>query len=99
MSWLAYLGQIIFGDNQFGARFGSILTHFASTLVLIAILKRLKDKVSNLDLRALVILTSFSPILSLGGFFIMPDAGLIFFLIATASLCPDHPSSSQNNDF
>lgn len=80
VSWLAYLGQFLFGENQFGARFGSIILHFLATLALIEVSKKFENPTPKSTLRAIVFCTSFAPILSLGGFFIMPDIGLIFFL-------------------
>lgn len=80
VSWLAWTGQQIFGVNWFGARVGSIFAHFLSTLLLIRAYTLLYKDISKSGLRAIVCMSSFFPILSVGGFFIMPDLGLMLFI-------------------
>lgn len=80
VSWTAYLGQFIFGESIFAARFFSIVIHFLTMLVMINALEVLKPAYDRRDLRNFVGIATLVPILSIGSFFIMPDIGLIFFL-------------------
>jgi 4-amino-4-deoxy-L-arabinose transferase-like glycosyltransferase len=80
VSWLAFAGEIFFGENQFGARFGSIVAQLISLVSLVAIMKVYNSKASAKQVRTLVGISALAPIISLGSFFIMPDIGLILFL-------------------
>jgi hypothetical protein len=78
VAYLIYISTKIFGENEFGVRFSSILLSFLTGIFLIMIGKKLKDYEISFNI---ILLISTSIIFSVGSFIITPDTPLIFFLI------------------
>ncbi len=78
VAYLIYISTRIFGENEFGVRFSSILLSFLIGIFLIMIGKKLKDYETSFNI-ILLILPSI--IFSVGIFVITPDTPIIFFSI------------------
>lgn len=78
VAYLIYISTRIFGENEFGVRFSSILLSFLIGIFLIMIGKKLKDYETSFNI-ILLILPSI--IFSVGFFVITPDTPIIFFSI------------------
>ena len=93
VSWLAWIGQTItpefWSTNPISARAAIPLCHAIATVGLIALTGNIaKAKISSGQakqvLRRLMVLTQMTPVITLGGFLLMPDVGLLVFVTFAA---------------
>lgn len=80
VAWLAFLASQVF-DGPLAARGLIPVLHLLATLCLAAclpLLRQDRDEVPLSDYLALMVITQLVPVLSLGGFMLVPDAGLLF---------------------
>lgn len=80
VAWIVRFGTAIFGDTNFGARFGALLAMWTAVAVLGDIVWRLtRDRIAVF---LAVLMPLAAPEYSLFGSRIVPDAGLILFSLA-----------------
>lgn len=80
VAWIVRFGTAIFGDTNFGARFGTLLAMWTAVAVLGDIVWRLtRDRIAVV---LAVLMPLAAPEYSLFGSRIVPDAGLILFSLA-----------------
>ena len=93
VAYLIYLSTKIFGENEFGVRFPSILLSFLTGIFLIMIGKKLKNYETSFNI---ILLISASIIFSVGSFIFTPDTPLIFFSILSYYFLLKY---KENNNF
>lgn len=83
VSWISWASRLLVMSWTEGPLQGRLLVpfiHLGATLMLGALAVRLMRRVlTNLESRAVLLLTQLVPAFSLGGIMLMPDIGLIFF--------------------
>ena len=83
VSWIAWASRLLVFTWTGGPLQGRLLVpfmHLGATLMLGAMVVRLTRRVlTNLESRAVLLLSQLVPAFSLGGIMLMPDVGLIFF--------------------
>jgi 2-amino-4-hydroxy-6-hydroxymethyldihydropteridine diphosphokinase len=83
VSWLAMFSRLLvfsWTEGPLQGRFLIPFMHLATTFMFGALVVRLTRRVlTNLESRAVLIISQLVPAFSLGGIMLMPDVGLIFF--------------------
>ena len=87
VAWVARAGSLLFGGDSLGARGLVPLMHVVATLALASCVSTMKGELlTRGDWYRLLLVVQVVPIFGLGGFLLMPDAGLLMFLSVLAAV-------------
>lgn len=90
VAWVAWVSRLLtfsWFDGPIQGRLIVPLIHLATTLLFGALVVRLTRRVlTNMESRAVILISQFVPAFSLGGIMLMPDLGLILFSTAAVWL-------------
>jgi len=82
VSWIGKLGTLLLGDFSYHSRVFVPVLHFFTSILLFLITQNLHQKeLSTPQVIVMFLMIQLAPIFSWGGVFILPDIGLVFWVV------------------